>query len=347
MVILPLGELADAVHEVEGMLEARELERALESIVDLAPPIRFGHRTSIYDRALSMTASTDTAALRPVAASDKERPASELVVSAFYGPLAHRLALVLLPLRIPPPVVVLAAGATGLVAGAFLAAASFVAAALLLQLKTLLDNADGRLARLSGRVTLLGRYLDTESDTALNLVLFAALGAVTDRPWLALAAFCVLTLVLSVDFNLAHLYREVRGGEPDVVPASGGRLEQTLELVYRTVFAPQDRAIRAFSSRRLGGLYEGSRTRPRGARRSSPTTTGRPFSSSRISGLSTQLVVLGACLVAGVPVVYLWLVVAMLPLLVGLQLRREWLGQTAPRSVIRWPFIEAAASEQR
>ena len=347
MVILPLGELADAVHEVECMLEACELERALESIVDLAPPIRLGHRTSIYDRALPMTASTDTAALRPAAASDKDRPASELVVSAFYGPLAHRLALILLPLRIPPPAVVLAAGATGLVAGAFLAAASFVVAAVLLQLKTLLDNADGRLARLSGRVTLLGRYLDTESDTALNLVLFAALGAVTDRPWIALAAFCVLTLVLSVDFNLAHLYREVRGGEPDVVPASGGRLERTLELVYRTLFAPQDRAIRAFSSLRLGRALREVED-PAERRAAELVYHDRPTVLILANlGLSTQLVVLGACLVAGVPVA--------LPLAGdgdaaaarGAAAAPGVAGQAAPRSVIRCPFIEAAASEQR
>ena len=272
-----------------------------------------------------MTASTDTAALRPVAASDKDRPAGELVVWAFYGPLAHRLALVLLPLRVPPPAVVLAAGATGLAAAAVLGLSSFVIAALLLQLKTLLDNADGRLARLSGRVSLLGRYLDTESDTALNLVLFAILGAVTGRLWLALAAFCVLTLVLSVDFNLAHLYREVRGGDSEVVQASGGRSEQALERVYRTLFAPQDRAIRAFSSWRFDRVL-------REIVDTAETHAAVLAYHDRLTvlvlanlGLSTQLVVLGACLVAGVPTIYLWLVVAMLPLLVALQLRREWL----------------------
>ena len=271
-----------------------------------------------------MTASTDTAALRPVAASNKARPASELVVAAFYGPLAHRLALLLLPLRVPPPAVVLAAGATGLAAAAALELSSFVVAALLLQVKTVLDNADGRLARLSGRVSLLGRYLDTESDTALNLVLFAILGAVTGRMWLALAAFCVLTLVLSVDFNLAHLYREARGGDPDVVPASGGRSERVLERVYRTLFAPQDRAIRAFSSWRLDRAL-------REIADPAETHAAAVAYHDRLTvlvlanlGLSTQLVVLGACLVAGVPTVYLWVVVAMLPLLVALQLRREW-----------------------
>ena len=277
-----------------------------------------------------MTATTDTAARRPVAASDKDRPASELVVSGFYGPLAHRLALLLLPLRVPPPAVVLAAGATGLGAAAALGLWSFVIAALLLQVKTLLDNADGRLARLSGRVSLLGRYLDTESDTALNLFLFVILGAVTGLPWLALAAFCVLTLVLSVDFNLAHLYREVRGGDPDVVPASGGRGERALERVYRTLFAPQDRAIRAFSSWRFDRAL-------REIVNPVETHAAALVYHDRLTvlvlanlGLSTQLVVLGACLVAGVPALYLWLVVAMLPLLLVLQLRREWLLRRRP-----------------
>ena len=272
-----------------------------------------------------MTASTDTTALHPAAASDKDRPATELVVSAFYGPLAHRLALLLLPLRAPPPAVVLAAGAMGLGAAAALGLSSFVVAALLLQAKTLLDNADGRLARLSGRVTLLGRYLDTESDTALNLVLFAILGAVTGRPWLALAAFCVLTLVLSVDYNLAHLYREARGGDPDVVPATGGRGERALELVYRVLFAPQDRAIRAFSSwrveRALAGIEDPVERRVAALAYNDRMTV---LVLANL-GLSTQLVVLGVCLVAGAPALYLWLVVAMTPLLVALLVRREWL----------------------
>jgi len=272
-----------------------------------------------------MTVSTDTAALRAVAASDKERPAREVVVAAFYGPLAHRVALTLLPLRIPPPALVLVAGLTGLAAGLALALSSFVTAALLLQLKTLLDNADGRLARLSGRVTLLGRYLDTESDTALNLILFAILGAVTERPWLALGAFCVLTLVLSLDFNLAHLYREARGGQPDLAHGSGGPIELALALVYRVFFAPQDRLIRAFSAWRLErGLSDVENPGKRHAATLAYHDRLTVLVLANL-GLSTQLFALGLCLVAGATTLYLWLVVAMLPLLCPLLLRREWL----------------------
>ncbi|CAN5740056.1 hypothetical protein BH20ACT14_BH20ACT14_17880 [soil metagenome] len=272
-----------------------------------------------------MTASTDTTALRPVAASDKDRPAREIVVAAFYGPLAHRLALALLPLRVPPPALVLVTGLTGLAAGLALALTSLVTAALLLQVKTLLDNADGRLARLSGRVTLLGRYLDTESDTALNLILFATLGSVTGQPWLAIAAFCVLTFVLSTDFNFAQVYREVSDGEPKVVHGSGGLIEQVLALIYRAFFAPQDRLIRAFSAWRLEqALNEVEDAGERRAATLAYHDRGTVLVLANL-GLSTQLVVLGICLVAGVPTLYLWLVVAMMPLLFVLLLRREWL----------------------
>ncbi len=194
---------------------------------------------------------------------------------------------------------------------------------MLLQLKTLLDNADGGLARLTGRVTLLGRYLDTESDTALNAFLFALIGVVTDRPWLALAAFCALTIVLSVDFNLTEVYREVRGEEARVPPRSGGGIERALALVYDTFFAPQDRLIRALSARRLERVLRGVGNPDE---RSLATLAYHDRATLGVLanlGLSTQLFVLGACLVLGVPELYLWLVLASLVLLPLLQLRRE------------------------
>lgn len=230
-----------------------------------------------------MSASTESPAAPAFRSSAKRRPAQELVIAAFFGPLAHRLAVALLPTRIPPPAVVLAAGATGLVASIALALSSLVAAAVLLQLKTLLDNTDGGLARLAGRETLLGRYLDTESDTVLNLVLFAVLGWVTDRPGLALAAFCALTTLLSVNFNLGETYRRVRNEELEPPARSGGRVERSLELAYRIFFLPQDRLIRSFSSRRLESTLRAVTASARGRRRHSSTTTGSPSQCWRTS----------------------------------------------------------------
>ena len=87
------------------------------------------------------------------------------------------------PLRVPPPAVVLAAGATGSSPRSGWRAGDLVAAALLLQLKTVLDNADGQLARLTGNdLRARSRYLDSESDLLVDAALFAALGWVTGRP---------------------------------------------------------------------------------------------------------------------------------------------------------------------
>src|SRR5207245_9331043 len=126
---------------------------------------------------------------------------------AVFCPPAHPLVLVLARLRVPPPLVVAAAGATGLMAAIELGRGSLLAAALFIQLKTLLDNADGQLARLTGRTSAFGRYLDSEMDLLVNAALFAALGWTTGRPALALAGFLALTSVLSLNFNAERLSR--------------------------------------------------------------------------------------------------------------------------------------------
>jgi phosphatidylglycerophosphate synthase len=278
-----------------------------------------------------MTVSTENAATRAPERADKERPGRELLVASIFGPLADALVLALLPLRIRPTAVVLANAVAGLAAAAALGASALLAAALLLQLKTLLDNADGRLARASGRVTLVGRYLDTEADLVVNATLFAVLGSITGQPWLALAAFCALTLVLSVDFNLERLFREVRGDSPELPTASGSRSERALERVYETVFAPQDRLVRAVAAGRLERILvreqdPGHRLRATLAYHDRLTVTALAN-----LGLSTQLTVLGVCLVVEAPSAYLWLVLGCAGLLPLLQLRRELLARGALR----------------
>jgi archaetidylinositol phosphate synthase len=325
MVVLGLGELADLVHEVERLAEGIEHEGALEGAFVLAPAIRFGHDASIYE---TMTVSEERARLRSRSvAGGKSRPGRELVIDAFFGPLANRLAVALLPLRVSPAAIVLANGAAGLAAAVAIQQHALVAAAIVLQLKTLLDNADGRLARLSGRVTLVGRYLDTEVDLVVNAALFVALGSLTGQPWLALAAFLVLTLVLSTGFNLAELYRVAHGGPTTVPPASGGAVERALEAAYRVAFGWHDRLLRSISTKRLERVLRGERD-PQCRLAAMLAYHDRATMAVLANlGLSTQLVVLGACLVLGVPEVYLWLVVASAVLLPLLQLRREWLAR--------------------
>ncbi len=253
-----------------------------------------------------------------LAPSRKQRPSFELLCELVYRPLAHLVVLALLPLRVPPPAVVAASAAVGIGGAVEIGLGHFIPAALLLQAKTVLDNADGQLARASGRVTAFGRYLDSESDLLVNAAIFVGLGRATGESWLALLAFTVLTLVLSVDFNLERLYRRESGATADAMPPAVGAAA-VLARVYELVYAPQDRLIEAFVESRL-------RSRPqRGSYHDRVT-----LAILANFGLSTQLAALGICLAAGRPAAYFWVVLACGATLVPLELRRERLARGSP-----------------
>ena len=225
--------------------------------------------------------------------------------------------LALLRLRVAPPAVVLAGTSVGLLAAAMLAHGELLVAAVLLQLKTVLDNADGQLARASGRVTAFGRYLDSECDLLVNAAVFAALGSVTGEPLAAAAGFVVVTLVLSVDFNLELLYRRERGEAVTARPQATGATA-VLARVYDVVYAPQDRLVERAVERRLRGA----------------STAQRLAYHDRATlmvvanyGFSSQYLALGICLAAGRPSAYLWIVAACALSLVPLELRRERLAR--------------------
>ena len=264
----------------------------------------------------------------------KARPRPELVVEGVFAPLARVLVAALLPLRVPPPAVVLANTAAGLAAAWAIWSGDLLAGALLLQLKTLLDNADGQLARAAGRTSNLGRYLDTEADAVVNVAVLAALGHATGHPWLAATALVVLALVLSVDFNLEALYREVRGEEfrPPLDRVSGSVVARALTGVYAAVFAPQDRAVRALAARRLERATR-SVDDPHALRRAALAYHDPATVAVLVNlGLSTQLAALGVFLALDVPVAYLWLVLACGVLVPVLWARRERLARAAARS---------------
>ncbi len=242
-----------------------------------------------------------------------------------FRPLSGLLLPTLVRLRLAPPAVVLANTATGLLAAVAIGRGALVAGALLLQLKTLLDNCDGRLARATGRVTLAGRYLDTVADLVVNAAIFAALAHLTGRPALAGAAFVALTLVLTVDFNVSELAREAAGAPSSLPASSGTRAERALAGVYRLLFAPQDRLVRTLSGWRLERAA-GGRVTPAAERAYFDPATLAVLANL---GLTTQLAVLGLFLVLGAPAVYLWLALASVLVVGAVQLRRERLVRRA------------------
>jgi archaetidylinositol phosphate synthase len=206
------------------------------------------------------------------------------VCEAVFRPLAHPLVLGLARLRVPPPLVVAAAGAAGLAAALELGRGSLLTGALLIQLKTLLDNADGQLARLTSRTSAFGRYLDSEIDLLVNAGLFAALGWRTGQPALALAGFLAVTSVLSLNFNVERL---ARGGTAEPEPES--RPTAFLRGIYGLVYAPQDRLAEALAAR-FPAL-----------------TSSRSVSLLANLGMSTQLAAFGLLMVFGHPLVFAWL----------------------------------------
>jgi phosphatidylglycerophosphate synthase len=116
-------------------------------------------------------------------AANRRRAGRELVLELLFRPLSSALVPGLARLGVRPTAVVAANAASGLAAAVAIARGELLAAALLLQLKTLLDNTDGQLARASGRVTLVGRYLDTEADLLVNVAVFGALGTSPGSRW--------------------------------------------------------------------------------------------------------------------------------------------------------------------
>jgi len=225
VVVLGLREVGEALDERDRLAEPVEHELALESAVTLQPAPGLAHGSH----------------LSLLARSRKPTPTRELVVEAVYRPLALLLVVVLLPLRVPPPAVVLAGFAAGLAGAVALAHGSLLAAAGLIVVKTVLDGADGALARAAGRETAFGRYLDSDCDLIVNAALFAAVGYAAGRPFLALAGFLASTLVLSLNFNLRRLYSGA-----GTMPEGGGLARRFYDLVY----APQDRLTERLVRRR-------------------------------------------------------------------------------------------------
>jgi archaetidylinositol phosphate synthase len=242
----------------------------------------------------------------------KPRNGTEVLCEYLFRPVAQVVAAGLAPLRVPPPAVVLANFASGLTAAWVLAGGHFVWAALLLQAKTVLDNADGQLARMTGRTSVLGRYLDSECDLVSDAAVCGALGYLTSW-WVGAVAFASLTLVLSVNYNLERLYRRELGEPTEAMPHAPGRA-RLLERFYALAYAPQDRLVERFAEWRL-----------RGAARSERLAWHDRATVSVVAnfGLSTQLFVLGACLVAGSPAAYAWVAAGCAAALVPLALRRE------------------------
>ncbi len=265
-----------------------------------------------------------------VEAAAKRRPRTEMVLRAVQ-PAANLVVRAAARLGVDPQLVVWSHAALGTAAAVLIAVGDVGAwrvAAVLLLVKAFLDNVDGGLARATGRVTVMGRYLDTVLDTIVNALLFAALALHGPGIWgvpLALGGYALLVVVLSLDYNLERRYKALRGLVPrDAVGIPAGAPERWLAAFrgfYERFLAPQDAAIDRLDERAFVRL---TRTPYAAAPLDQRLAWNDLWSTSTLVnlGLTTQMAVLAVCLALGAPFAYVLLVYAMAAYAGAVQLTR-------------------------
>lgn len=247
----------------------------------------------------------------------KARPGREWASERVFRPLAQQLVGPFAQLGVNPAHLVLFHTALGLYAAHSIGRGRRLTPALLLQVKTLLDNLDGQLARATHQTTETGRYLDTEMDLVVN----AALNVALVGRW-GLPLTLLQSLILTVDYLWERDYRAARGEEFRAAPAQTGDNPQVLaalKAVYSAYFVPQERLLGAAFERRLKAKAGPAPTRPQRVAYTPQPITGIAAN----LGLSTQLLALGACLLLGRPRWYPASLLVQTALLMGVQVWRE------------------------
>ena len=147
-----------------------------------------------------------------------------------------------------------------------------------LQAKNILDAVDGSLARLQNRPSRIGRFLDSLSDAAVAVALFAGLGYAVAQTragvyaWALAAGALVASLVQASIFNFYYVrYRRRHGGDPtsqvhesftdqDREAYAGqpwaARTLAALLRLYQVVYGWQDRLVAGLDRWSVGPLVE-------------------------------------------------------------------------------------------
>ena len=116
-------------------------------------------------------------------------------VSDYGRPLAVVIANKLKNTSVTPVHVTLLFGVCGLAAIASMLQGYYILAGILLILKSILDAADGELARVKQIPSYTGRYLDSVFDIILNLLILLTIWHITEYSiWMTLLAFACLQL---------------------------------------------------------------------------------------------------------------------------------------------------------
>lgn len=142
----------------------------------------------------------------------------------------------------------------GIIAILFMLNQQLWAAAVLLIIKSILDAADGELARVKQTPSYTGRYFDSVADIILNFFFLSAICYITDGSWLlTFCAFCAVQLqgtlynyyyvILRNKFNGDKTSRIFEDKAPTAMPGEKQRIVDQWFWMYSLCYSVFDKAI--------------------------------------------------------------------------------------------------------
>ena len=131
-------------------------------------------------------------------------------------------------------------------------------------LKSILDAADGELARIKATPSYTGRYLDSVSDIILNFIIFMVIWYITDLSivWAFLAFFCYQLqgtlynyyyVILRSKLNGDTTSRIVEKGTPTALGSESQRAVNILFAMYTALYSVYDKIIFQFDKNAAQG----------------------------------------------------------------------------------------------
>lgn len=185
-----------------------------------------------------------------LAASDKFIDLSD------YGRFLGKLfALQLKNTRFTPIHVTLLFGVSGLIAIYFILQKQFYLAGFFIILKSVIDAADGELARIKNTPSYTGRYLDSVFDLILNFMFFMSICYISNTTiWLSLLAFLGIQLQGTLyNYYYVILRNKSVGGDttskifeyktPKALPGETQKSVDVMFLIYTVVYSVFDKII--------------------------------------------------------------------------------------------------------
>jgi hypothetical protein len=191
----------------------------------------------------------------------KLAPEDKFLDLSDYGrPIGKLFANSLKNTRFTPIHVTLLFGVSGLIAIYCILQNQYLLASFFIILKSIIDAADGELARIKNTPSYVGRYLDSVSDIILNFLFFLSIYYVSKTSfWMTiLAFFCVQLQGTLYNYYYVILRNKSIGGDttskvfedksPRALPGESQKSVDILFLMYTIVYGVFDKIIHALDS---------------------------------------------------------------------------------------------------